>query len=133
MNKKTIVIFIVIAIIVIAAYYFLKPGNKTEEETTTSNQGTGTTGSESSGTSNTNTQTSSCTNPGTFKEQNFPMKLGVQSNYVKIVQAKLNEKHSAGLSEDGKFGCDTKKALKQYTGKTEINSAIELYNTFLLA
>jgi hypothetical protein len=127
MNKKTILILVISAAVILALIWFFSKRNKKPGNTTT--------GSEAGETPNNNNNNNQplpeleCVNPSSYTDTGWPLKLGNENNMVKLLQVKINEKHSAGLTEDGKFGCETQQALKQYYGKTSIQSALELYNT----
>ncbi|MDA3911440.1 MAG: hypothetical protein PF448_08800 [Bacteroidales bacterium] len=113
MDKKNY-IFIGIAVVLIAVVYlrFLNNTGSSSNNQPSNDQPD-------------NNQT--CTNPTTWVTTSFPLQLGVANNYVKLLQLNLNDNFNAGLNPDKKFGCNTQAALMQYTGKSKIRSALELY------
>lgn len=68
-----------------------------------------------------------CIQPSSYTNFKFPIKFGMkdggnvyENKQVSVLQRQLNTIYKAGLSVDGFFGCNTKKAVNKYLGTDEV-------------
>lgn len=122
-------IFLIIAIVLIVKVVKKKKAAKELENIETSKDGAANT------TINSNAPTSETNTNGNTKTYvelplgSFPIKPGDKSRLVYIMQRYLNVMHAAGLKEDGKYGSNTKDAIKSFVGAENISiqKAAELF------
>lgn len=134
MKKTTtwiIFVLIIIAIIVLLYFAFRKPKNKKKEycpDGKTPVPADGKCPEESVGTNAVPDPETGCVQPSSYTPFKYPIKKGMMdggnkydNKEVSRLQNQLNKIYKAGLEDvDGKFGCNTEKAVKKYLGVTEV-------------
>jgi len=94
MNKNVIIAIVVILVIALVLYAYNASGKSSYKRTdTTTNKDTSPTGSGEV-----------VTAPTTSPVNNFPLKEGMKSEHVLILQKGLNKVYSSDLAEDSHFG-----------------------------